>query len=152
MGLMLTLVSIPCGEVSIRLDFQGLRGDKKRFLKATIRGIYAYAEIRNEFVKMFQHMDRHLNEVSFIKCGNPECCDPFTSTLFEEFIKASDKKLKAPTLSSEKDGHYKTFLEECINANPRFGQPSAQGNDLSRCTVCPNYSFTSKTEKMRHSI
>ena len=98
-------------------------------------------------------MDRHLNEISFIKCGNPECCDPFTSALFEEFIKASDKKLKAPTLSSEKDGHYKTFLEECINANPRFGhtgQSSAQGNDLGRCTVCPNYSFTSKTEKMRH--
>ena len=44
----------------------------------------------------------------------------------------------------------KTFLEECIDVNPRFGhagQPSAQVNDLGTCTLCPNYSFTSKTEK-----
>ena len=90
---------------------------------------------------MFQHMDRHLNEVSFLKCDDNNCS-------FKEFLQS----LKAPTTSLNRDVHYKTFLEEEINPNPQYrskGQPSLD-NQLGACEFCPNYSFTSKTEKSRH--
>ena len=98
-------------------------------------------------------MDRHKNEVVFVKCNNSSCCKEFRSNDFKEFLQKSSMKLRAPTPSTDKSGHYKTFLEECVNENPQFGdygQPTSAEKELGACERCPGYKFMSTTEKQRH--
>lgn len=60
-----------------------------------------------------------------------------------------------PQQSETYPGHYYSFLEMC-ELDPTLlkiddsEMPSCQGSDLGKCTICPAYSFTSKTEKKRH--
>ena len=63
-------------------------------------------------------------------------------------------KFPAPTPSKERRGHYKTFLQECLNETKRYGhegQPTAVADNLGSCQFgCKAYSFKSKTAKARH--
>ena len=50
-------------------------------------------------------------------------------------------------------GHFKTFLQMEKGSDYSYGddeQPSVVKNAIGKCEFCPNYSFTSKTEKNRH--
>ena len=101
---------------------------------------------------MFSHIDRHLNEIVFIKCTNKSCCGEFRSPTVKNILGKS-KKLPSPSKNAFFNGHYNTFLQETINGNKIFGdkgQPAAEENKLGTCEICPNYAFKSKTETDRH--
>ena len=68
-------------------------------------------------------------------------------------MKDHGMRLFAPTISTNCDGHYETFLKSCLTTEHKYGdwgQPSKTEKDLGECTKCPMYSFSSKTEKKRH--
>ena len=100
---------------------------------------------------MHRHIDRHLNEIIFVKCDNKGCCDAFCSKkVFDHF--KSVFKFQAPTKSNRK-GHYKAFLEECLNEEKTYGdsgEATANTKNLGSYEFFPSYSIKSKTEKERH--
>lgn len=128
----------------------------KKFLNCPIRDIHKYAEIRKEFTKMHQHLDRHLNEIMFVKCEDLSCCKQWQSKDILQYFGGvqSNIKFPSPTLSKERKGHYNTFLQECLNESKRYGhdgQPSAAKENLGACpSGCKSYHFKSKTGKARH--
>ena len=128
----------------------------KNFWKSPIRDLYKYSDIQKEFAEMFHRMDRHLNEISFVKCEDPTfVLRAFVSATFKYFLKTWGMEVRAPSTSQENEGNHKTFLKEYLNNNPEHGHaghPSAaQPDDLGACTFCSSYSFTSQTEKARHT-
>ena len=51
---------------------------------------------------------------------------------------------------SNREGHYKTFLEECLNEEKTYGdsgQPTANTKKLGSCEFCSSYSFKSQDRK-----
>ena len=73
---------------------------------------------------MFSHLNRHLNEIVFMRCYDSQCCGPWNSESLKEFLLRN-----------------------------RFGQdgrPTAEMHNLGKCWHCPNYFFKSKTAKQRH--
>ena len=46
----------------------------KACLSCPIRDINKYSDLVQEFKKMFEHIDRHTNEISFVKCQDQPCC------------------------------------------------------------------------------
>ena len=98
-------------------------------------------------------MDRHLNEVIFVKCFDETCCGDFHLQELLEFFWGTDKvKFPFPILSEDHKGDYKTFLEETVNENKKYdhvGQLSSQENISGKCDHCTYY-FKFKTEKQRH--
>ena len=79
------------------------------------------------------------------------CCDTFSSKkVFDHF--KSVVKFQAPT-KSDKKGHYKTFLEGCLNEAKTHGdseQATANTKNLGSCEFYPSYSIKSKTGKEGH--
>ena len=124
----------------------------KKFLACPIRDIHRYEKISNEYKLMFKHVDRHFNEVVFMKCDDRRCCMEWKSESLKNFFSRFSKKLFAPE-STKIDGHFDTFLQSCIKAKNVYGsdgQPSCSKITLGNCGFCPNYQFKSKTEKERH--
>ena len=61
-------------------------------------------------------------------------------------------RLPAPQISSFHESCYKSFHQEHISPPHKygnFGQTSVVKKDLGRCEICPNYSFSPKTQKER---
>ena len=42
----------------------------KKFLKSPLREIHEYADIRREYESVLKHLDRHHNEIIFIKISH----------------------------------------------------------------------------------
>ena len=59
-----------CGEDNILYDDYDT---VKAFLSCPIRDIHKHGSIKNEYVAMHQHLDRHLNEIVFTKCEDHTC-------------------------------------------------------------------------------
>ena len=57
----------------------------KEFLKSPIRDAHKYSLLRKEFLEMFTHMDRHKNEIAFIKCNNSTCCKEIGQKILKSF-------------------------------------------------------------------
>lgn len=140
------------GEVDLLFDDYD---EVKKFLNCPIRDIHKYTEIRKEFTKLHQHLDRHLNEIVFVKCNDLSCCKKWQSKGILQHFGGIQSNLKfpSPTLSKERKGHYNTFLQECLNESKRYGhdgQPSAAKENLGACSSgCKSYHFKSKTGKAR---
>ena len=99
---------------------------------------------------MFRHVDRHANELDFIWCKDHSCCGDWQfKTIFQCF--------KVPTLVLRTfyEDHFDTFLW-CIEKKGDgqiYGdenQPTVVVSSLSKCSMCPNYRFSSKMEQDRH--
>ena len=123
------------------------------FLQSPLREIHNFPEVNAEFKAMLSHMDRHLNEIVFVKCKDKRCRKPYHATEVPEFMTKNIGRLNAPSVSSSHEGRFRTFLQECVAEQKRFGdagQPLAQKNDLGACPHCPHFAFKSKTEKTRH--
>ena len=98
---------------------------------------------------MFQHIDRHANEITFVKCQDRSCCEEWKSPRLKDFLSKFGMKLFAPS-TTVTFGLYDTFLKSCLkkeNAYGSSGQPSCERSDLGQCNFCPSYHFKSKTEK-----
>ena len=57
------------------------------------------------------------------------------------------------TVPSDVSVHYKIFYQQQQSTEKVFpdkGLPCAEPSNVKRCTVCPSWSFNSKTEKDRH--
>ena len=122
----------------------------KNFLKCPIRDLHKFSNLSTEYKCMFKHIDRHANEVIFMKCDK-RCCGEWESAALKEFLEKFKMMLFAPT--STTCGHYDTFLQSSIKVEHVFGssgQPSVVKDDLGKCDHCPNYHFKSKTERERH--
>ena len=46
----------------------------KEFLSCPLNQLHKYPELTAEFKQMFLHLDRHLNEIVFVKCNDGSCC------------------------------------------------------------------------------
>ena len=124
----------------------------KACLRCPLRSLHEFKDILDEFKEMHQHMDRHLNELVFIKCNDRSCCSKFRCEAAKDFL-GKEMRFPSPSESSLYKGHYNTFLQEAINKNKRFGdagQPNADEKALGSCQTCPFFSFKSKTERDRH--
>ena len=51
----------------------------KVFLSCPILDIYKYSDFVQEFKKIFEHIDRHANEITFVKGQNRSCCEEWKS-------------------------------------------------------------------------
>ena len=49
----------------------------KSCLNSPLRDLYQYAGILKEFQGCNKHMDRHQNEIIYVKCKDPSCCTAF---------------------------------------------------------------------------
>ena len=126
----------------------------KRFFKALVRDLSKYKELMVECNKMFRHLDRHLNEIVFVKCKDKTCCKEWLSKDLYNHLNQFKFRLSAPTKNKYHDGHYETFLQRCLNKEGKYGdggQPTATKADLGKCDKRQNYSFKSKTGKDRHN-
>ena len=141
--------TVPCKEDDLLSEDYD---EVKDFLKCPIRDIHKYAALREEFLDMFRHLDRHRNEIVIVKCDDRSCCKPFRSPDVLNYLKSSDMKLQAPVLDNRFRGHYVTFFSQLSSsdAEKRFGddgQPSVAAKKLGKCDFCPNDGFSSVTEK-----
>lgn len=140
---------IPCNNDNLLFDDFN---EVKACLKSPLRDLHQHANIIKEFQECNKHIDRHLNEIIFVKCEDSSCCTDFRSKLIKEHFKGV-VKYPSPSENKEYKGRFNTFLQEHLNPQKRFGdkgQPSADENDLGQCEYCPSFSFKSKTEKNRH--
>ena len=81
---------------------------------------------------MLKHVDRHLNEVVSMKCSN-KCRGSWISKEVFTFTKDHGMRLFTPTISTNCDGHYETFLKSCLATEHKYGdwgQPSKTEKDL----------------------
>ena len=69
----------------------------KRIIKPPLREIHKYANIRKEYKSLFKHLDRHHNEIVFIKCRGKSCCADFSSLQLLDILKSWEFKILAPT-------------------------------------------------------
>ena len=140
---------VPCNNDNLLFDDY----DKvKACLKSPLRDLHQHANIIKEFQECNNHIDRHLNEIVFVKCEDSSCCSSFRSKKIKEYFNGA-VKFPSPSESKQHKGRFNTFLQEHLNPHKRFGdqgQPSAE-NDLGQCAHCPAFSFKSKTEKNRHT-
>lgn len=107
----------------------------KASLECPLRSLHEYKDILDEFKEMNPHMDRHLNEVIFIKCNDQFCCSEFRYTEAKDFL-GKERKFPSPSESVSYKGHLNTFLQDAIDKNKRFsdaGQPSTEAKALGSC-------------------
>lgn len=124
----------------------------KNFLKSPLNKIHKYSDLRKEYMAMFQHCDKHANEIFFRRCNDRSCCGDWRSNGMKEFLKKHDFRLFSP-LKNTDSSSYVTFLQQCLTTKRHYGdanQPSVQEKNLGKCHSCPNYYFKSKTEAERH--
>lgn len=152
----LTFDDFPVNVQPVMVDEDNLLYDDydrvRACLKCPLRSLHEYSDIVNEMKGMLRHIDRHLNEIIFIKCSDKSCCGEFRSQAAKDFL-GEAMRLPSPSQSSVYKGRYNTFLQETMNTSKRFGdtgQPNAEKKALGSCPICPSFSFKSKTEKDRH--
>lgn len=148
---------IPCGDDPLKWDDLE---NVKRFFKAPLRDIHQFSELSNECKRMFRHLDRHLNEIVFVRCNDRSCCSEWQSDNLQRYLQAFDFRFPAPTFDVIHEGHYDTFLQRSIKQirltnDSEFnfaddGQPLATKAALGSCSFCPMFRFKSKTERERH--
>ena len=129
----------------------------KKFLNCPIRDLHKYAEICKEFTKMHQDLDRHLNEIVFVKCEDLSCCKKWQSKDILQHFGGIQSNIKFPflTLSKARKGHYNTFLEECLNESKWYGhngQPSAAKENLGACPSGCKFCHFKKRNKVHSSV
>ena len=123
------------------------------FLKTSIGRLPEFEDLVKEFKDMFLHMDGHYNEVVFKKCNALSCCKEWKAKEVKVYLENHKIRLLAPTLSTTYESRFKSFLQDHISPSHSYGdegQPTKIAKGFGRCEICPNYSFTSKTEKDRH--
>jgi len=102
---------------------------------------------------MFLHIDRHANEVVFMKCGDLTCCKKWDSKNLHDYLKCFDFKLFAPHMGDPSSAHFDTFLQISISEKQFYGhegQPSTVNKDLGKCLFCRSFYFKTVTSKKRH--
>ena len=121
----------------------------KNFLAAPLRDYHKFKDIHNELKHMLRHIDRHANEVIFMKCSDPSCCKEWEAKDVYRFLCKQGLRLPAPKMSKTHPGHYMTFMEvsalskeETVNGDS--GQPSVEKANLGKCNICPAYCYSSK--------
>ena len=127
----------------------------KDLFKAPLRDLHQYKDLKNECKSMFRHLDRHSNEVVFMRCKDRSCCTEWQSSELRDHLAIFDFRLPAPVFGTFRDGHLDTFLqrlEEKGNGQKYGdeGQPTVVANRLEKCSMCYSYKFKSKTEQKRH--
>ena len=130
-----------------------------RVLKSPMCRMNDYSDLLEEMKFMLKHVQRHHNEVLFIKCKSPMCdhCGnhPVKSKEVFYFLKTYGMNFFSPMPSSNYPGHYCTFLEMFEKPPTEVGvlhsgMPSHIEKYLHACEYCPAYMFLSITEKNRH--
>ena len=122
----------------------------KRIIKPPLREIHKYANIRKKYKSMFKHLDRHHNEIVFIKCRGKSCCAGFHSLQLLDILKSWEFKILAPTPDETCKNHYNTFISRGSVEKKLLGddgQLSVLRKDIGSCKHCKSYVLTSKTEK-----
>ena len=79
-------------------------------LKCPLRSLHEYKDIVDEMKQMLSHIDRHLNEIIFIKCSDKSCCGEFRSQAAKDFLREA-MRFPSPSQSAVYKGHYNTFLQ-----------------------------------------
>ena len=132
-----------------------------RLLKAPLKEIRdgsTHTVLLNQFKFLLEHVDRHHNEIIFLKCNEITCShctkNPVRATEVFSFLKERKMKLFYPMPSKDHKGHFCTFLEMCNVKPEELPDPDqhlpSYDSDLGHCTYCPKFVFMSKTEKKRH--
>lgn len=131
----------------------------QKFLKAPVSKIPSeYASLYEELKFMLAHIQRHRNELVYVKCLSENCdyctTHPPKATGVFAFLQERNMTLFSPMPSHKYPGHYCTFLEMCCKPAPKLtildaGMPSA-ANGVGRYPHCPAFVFLSKTEQKRH--
>ena len=88
-------------------------------LMSPIRDVHKYSDLLLEFEQMHGHIDRHLNEVVFVKCENRSCCDEFRSKVAKEIL-GEERRLPLNSPRRNLKGHYNTFSQEVFNKEKNF--------------------------------
>ena len=146
-GFTISIKKINCGEDKLLWDDYN---KVKEFFKAPVRELHTFSSLIDECMTMFQHVDRHLNELCFMRCNDKSCCSVWRSNSLKEYFGNFDFQLFAPIFSTCRSGHFDTFLQCNVAATHVYGdayQPTAVKNDLGKCDFCPSYCFKSKTER-----
>ena len=150
-GFPIQIEKIICGNDNLKWnDFENV----KRFFKAPVRDLSKYKELMVECNKMFRHLDRHLNEIVFVKCKDKTCCKEWLSKDLYNHLNQFKFRLPAPTKNKYHDGHYETFFQRCLNKEGKYGdegQPTATKAYWGNVTNAKNYSVKSQTQKDRHN-
>ena len=89
-------------------DYERVRA----FLSCPIRDIHKCSDLEQEFKKIFSHIDRHANEITFVKCQDRSCCEKWKSPCLKDFLSKFGMKLIARSTTVTL-GHYDTFLQSC---------------------------------------
>ena len=63
----------------------------KLLLNAPLKDVHKFSALVDEYKKMFKHLDRHRNEVVFMKREDDLCFSEFRSTSFLEEYENDDK-------------------------------------------------------------
>ena len=101
---------------------------------------------------MFEHIDRHANEITFVKYQYRSFCEEWKSPRLKYFLSKFGLKLFAPSTTVTLR-HYDTFLQSRLKKESVYGgsgQPSCETNYLGLCNFCPSYRFKSKSGKNCH--
>ena len=72
-------------------------------LQSRIRDRHRYSDLLLEFKQIHGHIDRHLNEVVFVKCENRSCCDEFRSKVAKEILEQRGDSLRPHQTEIRKD-------------------------------------------------
>ena len=140
-------------------DIEHLESFLKAPLRSLIRGDSEFTPIMLELRMLVQHADRRFNEVNFSKCTDGSCwhysAKPVKAKGLMSFIRNRNGTLFEAKASPDHPGHFLTFMEMAeLGADdlpkPNEGLPSAMVAGLGKCSICPSYCYTSKTEKARH--
>ena len=85
-----------------------------KFFKAPLSRMSEYSQQFEEMKFMLKHIQRHRNEVMFLKCLEDTCAycttNPPRATKVYKFLQERNMTLFSPMPSSEHLGHYCTFL------------------------------------------
>ena len=80
--------------------------DVKCYLKAPIRELHIYKDLSLEFKKLLIHVDRHANELVFVRCMDRSSCSEWRCNRLRDHLSLFDFKLPAPVLGTFFEGHY----------------------------------------------
>ena len=87
------------------------------FFKVPLSRMDEYVSLYEEMKFMLKHIQRHRNELIFLKCLEDTCTycttNPPKATKVYKFLKERNIIFFSPMPSSKHPGHYCTFLEMC---------------------------------------
>ena len=120
----------------------------KEYFKAPVRDLHKYSELSNESKSMFNHLDRHLNDIVFVRFQDLTCCGEWQSSSVKESLAKNEYRLPAPNMSKQYEGHYETYLLSLSESSFGFDhsfQPSVKIARLGKREICPSFYFKSMT-------